>query len=99
MKINIQSLHFDADKKLLDLVEEKINKLSRYYDGIIGTDVVLKLDRSSDSENKVIEIKVKIPGNDLFVKKQAKTFEEAIDLAADALTTQVKKIKEKVKGL
>ena len=99
MKINIQSLHFDADKKLLNLVEEKISKLSRYYDRIIGSDVILKLDKSSNSENKVIEIKIKIRGNDLFVKKKCKTFEEAVDLATEALTTQVKKIKEKVKGL
>ena len=99
MNIHIQSIHFDADKKLLALVEEKINKLSRYYDGIIGSDVILKLDKSSDSENKIAEIRIKIRGNDLFVKKQSKTFEEAIDSAADALTTQVKKYKEKVKGL
>ena len=99
MKLNIQSIHFNADQKLLDFIQEKTDKLDRYFDGIIGGDVILKLDKSSSSENKVAEIKVKIRGNDLFVKKQCKTFEEAIDLATEALSKQVKKYKEKTKHL
>ncbi|MBL7892834.1 MAG: ribosome-associated translation inhibitor RaiA [Bacteroidia bacterium] len=99
MNIKIQSIHFDADSKLLEFVQEKVNKLGRYYDGIIGGEVFLKLDKSSNTENKVAEIKIQIRGNDLFVKKQCKTFEEAVDMSVIALTNQVKKYKEKVKGL
>lgn len=98
MKIKIQSIHFDADSKLLEFVQEKVGKLTRYYDGIIAGEVFLKLDNSNTTENKVAEIKLEIPGNDLFVKKQCKTFEEAIDTGVIALTNQVKKTKEKVKG-
>lgn len=99
MNIKIQSIHFDADNRLLEFVQEKVNKLGRYYDGIIGSEVFLKLDKSSNTENKVAEIKIQIRGNDLFVKKQCKTFEEAVDTSVIALTNQVKKYKEKVKGL
>ena len=99
MNIKIQSIHFDADKELIEFIQEKVNKLGRYYDGIIGGEVFLKLQKSSSSDNKVAEIKLHIPGNDLFVKKQCKTFEEAVDTGVTALSGQVKKRKEKVKKL
>ena len=94
MDIKVQSIHFDADKKLVDFVEEKVGKLSQYYDKIIGGDVFLKLE-SSDSANKVAEIRIKIPGNDLFAKKQCKSFEEATDEAVEALRRQISKHKSK----
>jgi putative sigma-54 modulation protein len=99
MNIKIQSIHFDADKKLLEFVEEKVAKLGRYHDSIIGGEVFLKIDKSSQADNKVAEIKIHMPGNDLFVKKQCKSFEEAVDSGIVALTSQVKKYKEKLKGL
>ena len=99
MKVKIQSLHFDADSKLLDFIEERVEKLTHYYDGIIKSEVILKLDKSNVSENKIAEIKIHIRGNDLFAKKQCKSFEEAIDSSIDALKTQVRKHKEKVLGL
>lgn len=99
MTVKIQSVHFDADKKLLKFVQEKVDKLTQFYDGIINSDVTLRLDKSSDTENKVAEIRVHIAGNDLFAKKQCKSFEEAIDTSLDALRTQVKKHKEKIKGM
>ena len=95
MDIKIQSLRFDADTKLLDFVENKVSKLNQYYDNIIGVEVILKLDKSEESGNKVADIKILIPGSDLFSKKQAKSFEEATDLATDALKRQLKKTKEK----
>ncbi len=98
MKTKIQSVHFDADKKLLEFIQERIDKLTHYYDGIISSDVILRLENNG-IDNKVAEIKLMIPGNDLFAKKQGKSFEEAIDTTLDALKTQVKKHKEKVKGL
>ncbi len=99
MKVNlkISSVHFDADKKLLEFVQEKVNKLGQYYDKIIDGDVVLKIDNSKTGENKIAEIKISIPGNDLFAKKQCKTFEEATDSSVEALQIQLKKHKEKLK--
>ena len=99
MNTKIQSVHFDADKKLLEFIQERIDKLTHYHDGIIRSDVTLRIDKSSDAENKIAEIRIHIPGNDLFAKKQCKSFEEAIDTSIDALKTQVKKHKEKVLGL
>jgi len=99
MNVKIQSIHFDADKKLLDFTQERVSKLSHFYDGIIGGEVFLKLDNSSTTDNKVAEIKLLIRGNDLFAKRQCKTFEEAVDTSIDALVQQVKKHKEKVKNL
>lgn len=99
MKVKIQSIHFDADVKLLQFVEEKVDKLGHFYNEIIASEVFLKLDKNSNTENKIAEIKLHIPGNDLFVKKQCKSFEEATDTAVDALTRQLQKHKEKIKGL
>ncbi len=99
MTIKIQSVHFDADKKLLEFIQERVDKLTNYYDGIINSEVILKIDKSNSAENKIAEIKLHISGNDLFAKKQCKSFEEAVDTSIDALKTQVKKHKEKVKGL
>ncbi len=99
MKVSISSLHFKADVKLEDFIREKVSKVSNLFDGVIASDVTLKLDQSTPNENKIAEIRIQIPGNDLFAKKQAKTFEEAVDSAADALKKQITRHKEKVKGL
>ena len=99
MTIKIQSVHFDADKKLVEFIQERIDKLTHYYDGIISSDVTLRLDKSSAVDNKIAEIKVHIAGNDLFAKKNCKSFEEAVDTTIDALKTQVKKHKEKIQGI
>lgn len=96
MTINIQSLHFDADRKLLDFVNEKVSKLNTFHDGIIKSDVTLRLDKSNTSENKIAEIKMNGKGHEFFAKKQCATFEEATDLACEALKTQLKKHKEKL---
>ncbi len=95
MDIKIQSLHFDADVKLLNFVESKTGKLDQFYDNIIGVEVTLRLDHSDEIGNKVADIKTLIPGNELFAKRQSKSFEEATDLAIDAIIRQLKKIKEK----
>ena len=99
MKVKIQSIHFDADTKLLNFIDERISKLSSLYDGVLGGEVFLRLDKSADSENKITEIKLHIPGNDLFARKQCKTFEEATDTAVDALKSQLVRRKEKEKGI
>ena len=99
MKINIHSLHFDAGEKLLGFVNAKVGKLDTFHDGIIAADVTLKLEKSDISENKIAEIRVQIPGDDVFCSHQAKTFEEAVDLSVDALRKQLQKAKEKQRGL
>jgi len=99
MTVKIQSLHFDADKKLLDFIQERVDKLTVFYDGIINSEVTLRLDKSDSAENKIAEIKLHMSGNDLFAKKQCKSFEEAVDVSIDALKTQIKKHKEKIKGM
>ena len=99
MKIKIDSIHFKADQKLENFIQERVEKLSTIYEGVIGSEVMLKIDKNSNTENKVAEIKIFIRGNDLFAKKQCKTFEEAIDSAVEALRRQLTKHKEKIKGL
>lgn len=95
MTVKIQSIHFDADRKLLNFVETKVGKLSTFSNAIIDSEVFLKLDKSSTLENKVAEIKLAVPGNDLFAKRKCRTFEEATDQAVEALRRQLKKKKEK----
>ncbi|MCU0432573.1 MAG: ribosome-associated translation inhibitor RaiA [Bacteroidia bacterium] len=98
MDIQIQSIHFDADRKLISFIEEKVGKLTHFYDGIIRSEIFLRLDKSDSSTNKVAEIKLNVPGTDLYVKRQCRTFEEAIDTGIDAISRQVKKHKEKLRG-
>src|SRR3954469_12810846 len=96
MTINIQSVHFDADKRLLDFITEKVEKLNTFYDGIITSEVTLRLDKSSTSDNKICEIKMLGKGHEFFAKKQCATFEEATDVVCDALKTQIRKHKDKL---
>jgi len=98
MNIKINTVHFTADAKLIDHVNKKVNKLVLFFDGIVGAEVFLRLENVQDDENKIAEVKLQIPGNDLFVKKQAKTFEEAINKAVETLNRQVTKYKDKLKG-
>ncbi|MDR1171036.1 MAG: ribosome-associated translation inhibitor RaiA [Bacteroidales bacterium] len=98
MDIKVNSVRFDADQKLIDHVNKKVSKLGQFFDGIIGAEVYLRLENVQDDENKIAEVKLLIPGNDLFVKKQSKTFEEAVNKAVDTLKGQVTKYKEKLKG-
>ncbi|MBS1652389.1 MAG: ribosome-associated translation inhibitor RaiA [Bacteroidetes bacterium] len=97
MKINIQSVHFDADKKLINFINEKVVKLNSFYDGVINTDVTLRLDKNNLNANKIAEIKIQGKGQDFFAKKQCETFEEATDLSCEAIKTQLKKHKEKIR--
>lgn len=97
MQIDIRSIHFKTDKKLDDFIKEKVSKLPQYYDGVIASEIILKLANIEGAENKIAEIKLAIPGNDLYARKQSKSFEEATDGAVDALRKQLIKHKEKVR--
>jgi len=99
MKVNIQSVHFDADQKLIDFIESKVLKLTGQYDKIIETDVTLRIDKATNNENKIAEIRLHVPGNDLYAKRQCKSFEEATDQSVDALKNQIIKHKEKQKQI
>jgi len=94
----INSVHFKADKMLETFVKEKLEKLPSVFDGVIGAEIKLKVDNTDIPENKIAEIRLMVKGNDLFVIKEAKTFEEAISLASDVLHRQLKKYKEKQRG-
>jgi putative sigma-54 modulation protein len=99
MNIRINAVKFDADSKLEDFIQKKVSKLGKYFDDIITAEVILKLENTPDLENKVVEVKLDIPGNDLFARKQAKSFEESTDEVVDALKQQILKRKEKQRGL
>ena len=93
MNVNIQTVKFDADKRLVEFVEHKLGKMDRFAERSTGADVVLKLDKDFDKGNKVATITLHMPGSDLISEQRAKTFEEAIDLAIDALKRQNEKLK------
>jgi putative sigma-54 modulation protein len=99
MKVQIQSLHFDADKKLVDFITKKVNKLQQFYDQIIDSDVVLSFEKlNTQVKDKVVVIKTKIPGTTLVAKEKAKVFEESVDLAVDSIKRQLDKYKQKIKN-
>jgi len=99
MEIIINSVHFTTDKKLDEFVNKKVGKLDTFFDGIINAEVTLKVLKPETARNKISEIKLSIPANGyLFAKKQADTFEEATDLAVDAIRKQLTKYKEKLKN-
>jgi putative sigma-54 modulation protein len=95
MQITIQYLHFTASAQLNELVNEKISKLGHLSDKVESADVCLKADKGESGEDKLCEIRLSIPGNDLFVKKHAHTYEEATTKAVDALHEQISKLKSK----
>ena len=98
MKIDIQSPRFTVNPKLKSFINEKVEKLSRYYSEIITCEVSLRLDNSGTKENKMCEIRLAIPGNDLMSSTQCKTFEEAVASAVEIIKGQIKRKKTKIIG-
>ncbi len=97
MKLYTQSIHFDADTKLLDFISKKTSKLDTFHDKILNGEVFLRIDNDSQQENKIVEIKINVPGHHFFAKEKAKTFEAATDEVVETLKNQIKKYKEKTK--
>lgn len=95
MEMKINAVGFSASSQLEDFVQKKLSKLDKYHDGIIGVDVTLKLEKDDHLENKVVEVTVNVKGQDIFAKKNAKKFEEAVDELYDVLKRQLAKNKEK----
>ncbi len=99
MNINVQSVHFDADRKLVAFIQEKLEKLTLFNDSIGSAEVILRLDHDGENrENKVVEIRLAVPGNDFFAKRNSKTFEEATVQVVEALRNQVQSTKEKLRS-
>jgi putative sigma-54 modulation protein len=99
MTLNIQTVRFDADSSLTDHIKRKVDKLSTYHDRIVKVEVFLKLDNVVHQiKDKVAEIKVLIPRNEIFVKSSSKSFEESFDDAFDSICTQIKRRKENMEG-
>jgi putative sigma-54 modulation protein len=95
MKVFTQSVNFNADKELILFVEKKVGSLVKFHDKIVDSEVFLKVQNTSDKENKITEVKINIPGSELIIKRETKTFEEGIISAVDNLKRQLKRSKEK----
>ena len=98
MKVNTQSVNFNADPKLINFIQKRMDKLDLFYDKVIQSDVYLKVQKTSEKQNKIFEARVEVPGDSLIVKKQCKTFEEGTDMAVSSLERQLKKRKEKLRS-
>lgn len=96
MDVQIQTVHFDADQKLISHINKKVEKLKTFSDNITNVEIFLKLENISQKvKDKIAEIKVSIPKASLFAKHESKSFEESFDLALDSMVAQIKKNKEK----
>lgn len=99
MKIKIQTLHFDADHKLIEFIDKKVKKLEVIYDKIINLDVILSLENlSTQVKEKVVVLKTHVPGNVLVARETSEIFEESLDLALDSIKRQLEKHKTKNKN-
>ena len=97
MKVNVHAVNFNVDGKLVDFIQDKMDKLEKYFDKIVAADVFLKVEKTSEKENKIAEVKLHVPGDDFMVVKQCKTFEEAVDQSAESLERLLLKRKEKIR--
>ncbi|HEX9979648.1 MAG TPA: ribosome-associated translation inhibitor RaiA [Flavobacterium sp.] len=98
MKVHVHPVNFSVDRKLIAFIQERLDKLEKFYDKVVVADVFLKLDNTSEKENKVVEVRLNVPGDDFLVTKQCKSFEEAADQSAECLERLLVKRKEKVRA-
>ena len=98
MKVSIQSVNFNINQDLVQFIEKKVNNLEKFHDHILGAEVYLKVQSTSDKENKIVDIKVNLSGIDMVAKKHSKSFEEAVSLCVDSLRRQLVKRKEKLRA-
>jgi putative sigma-54 modulation protein len=97
MNVNVQAVNFNVDQKLIVFIEERLAKAEKFYDRVVDSDVFLKVENTSDKENKIVEIRTHVPGDEFVVKKQCRTFEEAVDSAVESLERLLLKRKEKIR--
>lgn len=95
MQISVHSIQFKADVKLIDFIKSKLGKLEQFHDKLISAEVFLRVEKNHEEGNKIAEIKVSIPGKELFAKRQSPSFEEATDKVVEALRRQIRKAKGK----
>lgn len=95
--VNVHAVNFNVDAKLVAFIQERMDKLDKYYDKVVSADVFLKVEKTSEKENKIAELKILVPGDDFIVKKQCKTFEEAIEQCAESVERLLLKRKEKIR--
>ena len=95
MNTTINAVKFRADERLIQHINEKINKLDRMIDNAIGCEVTLKVDKPEADNNKIVDIRIARPGQDLFISKQADSFEQALAEGIDALKPQLEKLKDR----
>jgi putative sigma-54 modulation protein len=97
MNVNIQTVHFDADEKLVGYVRRKLDKLQTFHDRIVKVEVYLKLDNVVHTiKDKIVEIKIHVPRHDFFAKASSKSFEESFDSTMESIVSQIKRKKEKL---
>ena len=96
MTINLQTVNFNAKAGLEEYVESKLSKLEQFYDKIIAVQVSMRVENISEKENKFVDIKLEVPGDDIIVKKSGQSFEECIDLSVDTLKKLIIRKKEKI---
>ena len=94
MKVNLHNVGFTVDQKLVDFIQKKMDKLDLFYDKVIDAEVYLKLDNTTAKENKIVEIKINVPGDSFVVKIQFKSFEEGVDSCVNPIERFLKKYKE-----
>lgn len=95
MQVNVHSIQFKADTKLISFIESRLDKLQQFHDKMVGAEVYLKIDKNNNLGNKIAEIKINVPGKELFAKRQSASFEESTDLVVEALRRQIQKVKGK----
>ena len=97
MRLQVHSIHFDADRKLIDFIQQRVDKLETFYNRLVEGEVFLRINNEG-FDNKTVEIKLSVPGKKLFAKEQARSFEAAAELAIEALKNQLKKFKTQIKS-
>lgn len=98
MNVVIRPVHFDASTQLIEFIDQKLQKLETFFDRIVEAEVFLKMETKQSIRDKIVEIKIHVPGKTLFVSKTSKSFEESTDLALQTIAGQLKKQKQKLKA-
>tara|TARA_B100000989_G_scaffold60591_1_gene41643 strand:- start:235 stop:531 length:297 start_codon:yes stop_codon:yes gene_type:complete len=97
MNIEFQAINYVADQELIDFAQKRVEKLAHFFDHIISTQLFTKVEKNDNMMNKFVELKLVVPGDNMIIKKTAKSFEAAISVAVEAAKIVLKKHKEKIR--
>ncbi len=92
MQITFTARHFKASESLKSYAENEVNRLNKFFEGIVDCDIILSKERN----NNIAEISLKVSSGVLSVKESSEDFYKSIDLAVDKLERQIKKFKDKI---